>query len=119
MPQEINSYCKWLGVDMPEHIEVVIFGEKNSEINICDADSNVLFGGEKGPLSIEEYEKLKNLALKSAKDFHAQYEAVSEKNAADSPQRKTFYDQAPRARHRGQLRRGVGSSQGLAPLYLA
>lgn len=96
MPQEINSYCKWLGVDMLGDIEVVISGEKNSELNICDADSDVLIDGEKGPLTIEEYEKLKNLALKSAKDFLALYEAVPEKNTAAVPERKTFYGQAPR-----------------------
>lgn len=57
------------GEDTSDSTEIVIVEEKNSELAIRDADSDVLFDSERAPLTIEEYEKLKNLALKSAKDF--------------------------------------------------
>lgn len=96
MPREIASYCRWLGTDTADETEIVIVGEKRSELAICDADSDVLFESEQAPLTREEYAKLKNLALKSAKDFLALYESIPDKNAAAVPERKTFYGQVPR-----------------------
>lgn len=96
MPQEIASYCKWLGSDTTVEPEIVIVEEKSSELTIRDADSDVLFESEKAPLTMEEYEKLKNLALKSAQDFLALYESIPDKNATTAPERKTFYGQVPR-----------------------
>ena len=96
MPQEIVSYCNWLGMDAAGETEVVIVGEKRSELTIRDADSDVLFESEQAPLTIEEYEALKTLALKSAKDFLALYESIPDKDAAAAPERKTFYGQVPR-----------------------
>ena len=96
MPQEIISYLKWLGEDTSDNIEVVITQEKDSELAIKDADSDVLFGSEKAPLRADEYEKLKALALKSAKDFLALYESIPDKGATAIAERKTFYGQVPR-----------------------
>ncbi len=96
MPQEIVSYCKWLGVDAADEIEIVIDGEKSSQLTIRDADSDVLFESECSPLTTEEYEKLKTLALKSAQDFLALYESIPDKNSAAVSERKTFYGQVPR-----------------------
>lgn len=96
MPQEIVSYCNWLGMDAAGKTEIVIVGEKRSELAICDADSDVLFESEKAPLTAEEYKKLKALALKSAQDFLALYDSVPDKNATAAPERKTFYGQVPR-----------------------
>lgn len=96
MPQEILSYLKWLGEDTSDSTEIVIIEEKNSELAICDADSDVLFDSERAPLTIEEYEKLKNFALKSAKDFLSLYESIPDKSASSIAERKTFYGQVPR-----------------------
>ena len=97
MPQEIVSYCNWLGMDAAGKTEIVIVGEKRSELAICDADSDVLFESEKAPLTAEEYKKLKALALKSAQDFLALYDSVPDKNATAAPERKTFYGKVPRS----------------------
>ena len=97
MPQEIVSYCNWLGMDAAGITEIVIIGEKVSELAICDADSDVLFESEKAPLTAEEYKKLKALALKSAQDFLALYDSVPDKNATAAPERKTFYGKVPRS----------------------
>ena len=96
MPREIISYLKWLGEDTSDNIEVVITQEKDSELAIKDADSDVLFESEKAPLTADEYEKLKAIALKSAKDFLALYDSIPDKSATAIAERKTFYGQVPR-----------------------
>ena len=96
MPGEIVSYLKWLGDYTSDNIEVVITQEKDSELAIKDADSDVLFESEKAPLTADEYEKLKALALKSAKDFLALYDSIPDKSATAIAERKTFYGQVPR-----------------------
>jgi len=97
MPQEIASYCKWCGKDIGNDIEIVIVQEKQSDLAIRDADSDVLFESEKAPLSMEEYQKLKALALKSAQDFLTLYHSIPKKDATSAPGRKTFYGQVPRS----------------------
>ena len=97
MPQEIIAYLKWLGEDTFDNIEVVTVGEKASDLAIKDADSDVLFENEKAPLTADEYEKLKALALKSSKDFLALYESIPNKSATAIVKRKTFYGQVPRS----------------------
>ncbi len=96
MPGEIAAYLKWLGEDAADRIEIVIVGEKDSRLDIKDADSDVLFESEKAPLTIVEYEKLKSLVLKSAVDFISLYESIPDKSAAVNAERKTFYGKAPR-----------------------
>ena len=96
MPGEIVSYLKWLDEDVSDNIEVVIIQEKVSNLAIKDADSDVLFESEKAPLTIDEYEKLKTLALKSANDFLTLYESIPDKTAGIIAERQTFYGQVPR-----------------------
>ena len=96
IPREIVSYLKWLDEDTTDDMEIIIVGEKDSDLAIKDADSDVLFESEKAPLSIDEYEKLKALALKSAKDFLALYESIPDKSATAITERKTFYGPVPR-----------------------
>lgn len=96
LPQEIVAYLKWLGEDISDNVEVVIVEEKGSDLAIKDADSDVLFESEKVPLTSDEYEKLKVLALKSARDFLALYESIPNKSATAIAERKTFYGQVPR-----------------------
>lgn len=96
MKGEIRSYYAWLGAAVPEEIEPVIVQEEKSDLEIKDADSDVLFKSEEAPLTMEEYVKLRDLALKSAADFLKLYELVPDKNASTLPMRKTFYGQVPR-----------------------
>ena len=97
IPQEIASHCNWCGKDIGGSIEIVIVQEKESELTIRDADSDVLFETEKAPLSAEEYQHLKALALKSAQDFLTLYHSIPQKDATIAPARKTFYGQVPRS----------------------
>lgn len=96
MPAEIQSYQCWLGQTPDEIIEIDIVQEKESELEVRDADSDVLFDRERLPLSREEYDRLKALALKSARDFLSLYQAVPDENTSCLPERNTFYGAVPR-----------------------
>lgn len=96
MPQEIHSYLQWAEMDAPDSIEIAIEEEKVSDLLICDADSDVLFACEKAPLTMDEYENLKNLALKSAADFLTLYQSIPDRDVTPLPVRKTFYGPVPR-----------------------
>ena len=96
MPTEIKSYLKWTGESLPNSFETAIIQEKQSELTISDADSDVIFDTEKEKLSLSEYTKMKALALKSALDFWTLYQAIPDKNKSCLPTRKTFYGLAPR-----------------------
>ena len=95
MNREVVSYLNWTKDLIPDSFEVEIVQEKQSELNICDADSDVLFDEEKKSLTTSEYEALKSLALKSASDFLSLYESIPDKNVG-GPARETFYGQVPR-----------------------
>lgn len=96
MRAEILSYCAWANCGITKEGIIEIVQEKASDLQIADADSDVLFDFEREPLSQEEYEGLKALALKSAKDFYALYSAVPDKQKSRLPERRTFYGNAPR-----------------------
>lgn len=96
MPAEMNSYLKWCNKAAPDIIVPQIIQEHSSELNISDADTDVIFESEKHPLSEEEYFKLKAIALKSAKDFQKLYESIPDKNISCLPARRTFYGDVPR-----------------------
>lgn len=97
MPNEIASYLRWRGENTCNPFEIVIAEEKESDLSICDADSDVLFESEKAPLDEEEYKELKMLALKSAQDFLRLYHSIPNKDASASAERKTFYGQVLRS----------------------
>ncbi|MCH5270038.1 MAG: hypothetical protein J1E83_04755 [Lachnospiraceae bacterium] len=96
MADEVRSYLHWRNGLELDSFETVIVQEKISELNIADADSDVLFEAEKGVLNLAEYEELKALALRSAKDFLTLYESIPDKNRSCLPKRQTFYGQVPR-----------------------
>ena len=96
MPVEISSYMNWIGESAPEEVNVVIVQEKDSDLDIKDADSDILFNVEQNALTLEEYRRLKELALKSASDFLKLYESIPDKGKSGLTIRKTFYGQVPR-----------------------
>ena len=96
MRTEIVAYSSWIGQDCEQKTNIEIIQEKDSDLRIADADSDILFDTERAPLSREEYEELKALVLKSARDFYALYSSISNKNESCLPQRRTFYGAVPR-----------------------
>ena len=96
MRTEIVAYSSWIGQDCEQKTNIEIIQEKDSDLRIADADSDILFDTERAPLSREEYEELKALVLKSASDFYDLYSSISNKNESCLPQRRTFYGAVPR-----------------------
>lgn len=97
MKDELLAYLFWndQAVILDETFEIL--QEKSSNLQIADADSDVLFESEKESLSQEEYMELKRLVLKSAHDFQTLYDSVPDKSASCIPFRKTFYGAVPRS----------------------
>lgn len=96
MPDEIKSYLMWKGDFIQDSFELEIIQEKQSDLTVSDADSDVLFDTEREELNLPEYAYLKALALKSAQDFLTLYQAIPDKNKSCLPVRKTFYGPVPR-----------------------
>ena len=96
MNAEIESYSLWRGFEYKSEAAVEIIQEKESNLQIVDADSDILLDSEKKPLSKEEYDELKELVLKSASDFYELYSSIPNKNESCLPQRQTFYGAVPR-----------------------
>ena len=100
MDREAISYLRWTCAPDPERIAVEIVQERVSSLEIRDADSDVLFESEKAPLRLEAYAQLKALALKSAEDFLALYEAVPDKREAACRFGKPFMGRFPGRRRK-------------------
>ena len=96
MAAEVRSYLRWAGKAVPGDITVEVVQGAACDLQVCDADSDVLFAAEKAPLTGGEYLELKALALKSAADFLMLYESIPDKDKSDAPSRRTFYGQVPR-----------------------
>lgn len=96
---EIRSYLQWSTGERPSYsvdFPVTIVQEKNSELQIFDADSDILFAAECGEMRPEEFERLKYLVLKSASDFQMLYDSIPNPDISQRPPRKTFYGMTPR-----------------------
>ena len=96
MSAEIEAYSLWCGQKHGQETDIEIIQEKDCDLQVVDADSDILFDTEKVPLSWEEYEELKALVLKSAGDFYDLYSSISNKNESCLPHRQTFYGAVPR-----------------------
>ena len=80
MESEIISYCAWAGQSVTLPLDIIITQEKVSELTVRDADSDVIFDSERTGLTISDYNRLKELALKSAADFYRLYDSFPDKN---------------------------------------
>lgn len=97
MFNEIRSFILWSGQSNDKkQFDLEVSEEKISHLNIYDADTDAIFQCETLPMSFDEYDRLKTLALKSAKDFLALYNSVPDKEISCLPERKTFYGTVPR-----------------------
>ena len=95
IPTEIRRYEQWCGLEPDNTFFMKIVEEKESSLNVADADSDVLFESEREPLTREEYDALKTLCLRSAEDFLTMYSAVSDKKKVLREARDTFYGKCP------------------------
>ena len=111
MPREIHMYLNWRDGETDQRSgceddfvktiaeeadwQIEILQDKPCDLQVCDADSDVLFDTEREPLTPEEYESLKALALRSARDFQRLYESIPDQYASALTSRKTFYGAVP------------------------
>ena len=96
MESEIISYCAWTSQSVTLPLDIIITQEKMSELNVRDADSDVIFDSEQIRLTNNEYYRLKELVLKSATDFYRLYDSFPDKYKSCLPERDTFYGKVPR-----------------------
>lgn len=96
LPRDLRDWAQWTGSEAPETGEIRIVADVPSNLDIRDADSDVLPEAEKKPLTREEYEHLRRLCLVSAEEFLALYESVPDKDRSENPIRQTFYGAVPR-----------------------
>ncbi len=96
-PHEIRCYCTWSDDDFRtgEPLLSRVTEEHLTNLQVEDADSDVIFASERNPLSISAYERLKHLALKSAADFTQVCRSIPDPDAILMPHRKTFYGDCP------------------------
>lgn len=95
IPTEVRRYEQWCGLEPDNTFFMKIVEEKETSLDVADADSDVLFESEREPLSREEYDALKALCLRSADDFLTLYSAVSDKSKVLREARDTFYGKCP------------------------
>lgn len=97
LPGACRRYRLWATNACPaangEEVKVIL--EYKTEAVVEDGDTDVLFPGERLPMSMADYTNLKSLALKSARDFKALYESVPQKDRSLVKSRKTFYGRIP------------------------
>lgn len=95
---ELRAYLRWRDLAKPdgEPPEVEIVQRKESELRVCDADSDVLFDCERAPLSEAEYQQLRLLVLRSVRDFQRLYASIPNPNISGRPPRMSFYGAVPR-----------------------
>lgn len=96
MSAELRSFLAWSGRECAENLSMEIAEEKESDLNVRDADTDAIFQCERQPMSIEEYAELKTYALLSAKSFLTLYNLIPDKDATSLQERKTFYGAIPR-----------------------
>jgi len=95
-PLEITSYLRWLGEDViVDNPEIMFVQSKYSKLAIHDADTDIIFSSEMKPLDNNEYQRLKQLSLKSAFDFQTLYDSISDKDYLLQTPRSTFYGKIP------------------------
>ena len=96
LPQDLADWAQWTGRTAPEFCDIRIVAERVSTLDVRDADSDVLLDKEKTPLTRGEYERLRDMALESARRFLALYESVPDPDRSANPIRQTFYGAVPR-----------------------
>ena len=96
LPADLSAWSEWTGEPVPEEIRIEVTAEAACALEVRDADSDVLFEGERRPLGREEYERLRDAALRSAERFLALYDSVPDVDRSANPVRRTFYGDVPR-----------------------
>ena len=96
---EARSWLRWAeGTILPaeEAVQVEIAEKKKSALQVCDADSDMIFASERMPFAPGEYGRMKRLAIASAAGFEKLYGSIADQDRPLRPERETFYGSIPR-----------------------
>lgn len=95
LPADVEAFCRWADWNVPDGAVEIMEEKYQPELQIEDADSDLLFESERAPLGREEYDLLRGLVMKSAADFDTLYAAVLDPDRPLGKERKTFYGEYP------------------------
>ena len=92
---DMDAWCRWSGEPLTYGAVLVVEEKYQPDMKVEDADSDMLFEAERCPMSMEEYEFLRELVLKSARDFDALYASIPDPDTLLGEARETFYGDYP------------------------
>jgi len=92
---DVAAFCRWAGWPVPAGEGDMVQEAYQSELRVEDADSDMLFASERQPMTGEEYTALRELVLKSARDFDTLYASIPDPDAPLGEARGTFYGEYP------------------------
>lgn len=95
-PGELRGYLRWLGMELDQAPLVEIIQRHESALHTEDADSDLLFDCERQPLDAADYDRLKLMVLRSARDFRTLYQSISNPDISGRAPRLSFYGPVPR-----------------------
>ncbi len=95
LPADVAAWCRWAGWELPLGPVAVTEENDQPDLNVADADSDMIFAGERAPMTRREYDALRALVLRSARDLDALYAAIPDPDAPLAPARGTFYGAYP------------------------
>ena len=86
-PGELRGYLHWATGAQPAYDDpqIEIVQRQPSKLRIDLADSDVLFDAEQAPLTPQEFEKLKLLVLRSARDIRKMFGSIPNPDISDRP----------------------------------
>ena len=97
-PKALSAYAAWAhGAPLTDLSEAdfVITHAYKSDLQVEDADSDVLFPSERLPMDMAEYTQKKQLCIRSAQDFEKLVASIPQKDRALRKSRRTFYGKIP------------------------
>lgn len=95
LPADVEAFCRWAGWEIPVGPVTITEEKFQPDMKVEDADSDMIFAGERQPMTAEEYALLRELVLRSARDLDILYDSVPDKDASLGEARKTFYGAYP------------------------
>lgn len=95
---EIRQYIRWsqkVDIGEDEEISIKIIDKVKSVNQVSNADTGIIFESERKPMTYQQYDKLKDLCVKSACDFQVLYNSINDKNSFVRKSKRTFYGSMP------------------------
>jgi len=91
------DYCNWSEEKLPKDMKIAVTNRYKTELDVSDADGDILLESEKGVLTEKEYEKAKQLCIQSAFSVKVLYDSIPDVDIIDKNKYnvKTFYGLKP------------------------